>query len=67
MPVALSASHVAYGAVRMEPVFMILGESTIAASLAIEFGGNLHRVEISALQRDLVKANQVLRIEQRKS
>lgn len=68
VPVALSASHVAYGAVRMEPVFMILGESAgIAASLAIEFGGNLHRVEISALQRELVKANQVLRIEQRKS
>ena len=37
VPVALSASHIAYGSIRMEPVFMVLGQSAaIAASLAIE-------------------------------
>lgn len=36
VPVCLSASHIAYGSIRMEPVFMVLGESAaIAASLAI--------------------------------
>lgn len=37
VPVCLSASHIAYGSIRMEPVFMVLGESSaIAASLAID-------------------------------
>ena len=35
VPIALSASHIAYGAIRMEPVFMVLGQACgIAASLA---------------------------------
>ncbi len=37
VPVSLSASHVAFGSIRMEPVFMILGQSAgTAASFAIE-------------------------------
>ncbi len=37
VPVALSASHIAYGSIRMEPVFMVMGQVTaIAAQLAIE-------------------------------
>jgi len=34
VPVCLSASHIAYGSIRMEPVFMILGESAATAALA---------------------------------
>lgn len=37
VPVCLSASHIAYGSIRMEPVFMMLGEAAgLAASLSIE-------------------------------
>lgn len=37
VPVCLSASHIAIGSIRMEPVFMVLGQSAaIAAALSLE-------------------------------
>ena len=33
VPVCLSATHIAYGSIRMEPVFMILGQSSAMAAV----------------------------------
>ncbi len=47
VPVCLSASHIAYGSIRMEPVFMVLGEtSALAACQALdEHGGTVQKVD----------------------
>lgn len=51
VPVCLSASHIAYGSIRMEPVFMVLGQSAaIAATLAIEKNNEVHKVDAKRLQ-----------------
>lgn len=37
VPVCVSSSHIAFGSIRMEPVFMVLGQSVAtAASLAVD-------------------------------
>src|SRR5690606_39137537 len=54
VPVALSASHIAYGSIRMEPVFMVLAQSSaVAASLAIDEGLAVQDVDVAALQKAL--------------
>jgi hypothetical protein len=61
VPVCLSASHIAYGSIRMEPVFMVLGQSAAtAACQAIERSVSIQRVDISALQERLKADGQVL-------
>ena len=61
VPIALSASHIAYGSIRMEPVFMVLGQSAAtAACLAIDEETSLQSVDISRLQRRLRMDGQVL-------
>src|SRR5206468_2666205 len=51
VPVCLSASHIAYGSIRMEPVFMILGQSAgTAAALALEGGTSVQKVEYGKLR-----------------
>lgn len=61
IPVCLSASHAAYGAIRMEPTFMILGQSAgTAASLAIDFGVGVQDLPYAALQQKLMADGQVL-------
>lgn len=61
VPVCLSASHIAYGSIRMEPVFMVLGHSAAAAAcLAIEGGTDVQEVSIARLQDVLRKEGQVL-------
>ena len=54
VPVALSASHIAFGSIRMEPVYMVLGQVTgVAASMAIDRGTMVQDVDVAALKREL--------------
>ena len=54
VPVCLSASHIAYGSIRMEPVFMVLAQSAaVAASLAIDAKTSVQNVEVNELQEML--------------
>jgi hypothetical protein len=61
VPVCLSSSHIAYGSIRMEPVFMILGQSAAtAAALAIEADAPVQKVEYARLRERLNADGQVL-------
>lgn len=54
VPVCLSASHIAYGSIRMEPVFMMLGQAAgLAASVALNDDIALHEVDAKILQESL--------------
>jgi hypothetical protein len=62
VPVCLSSSHIAYGSVRMEPVFMILGESAAtAASVAIDGGLTVQKVSYNKLEKLLLAQKQRLK------
>jgi len=61
VPVCLSSTHMAYGSIRMEPVFMILGQSSaIAADLAIRGRHDVQAVPYPALKKRLIEARQIL-------
>jgi hypothetical protein len=61
VPVSLSASHVAFGSIRMEPVFMILGQSAgTAAALAIEGKTAVQELDYAKLRERLLADGQVL-------
>jgi hypothetical protein len=61
VPVALSASHVAYGSIRMEPVFMILGQSAaVAAAIAVQEGRPVQQVPYAKLRARLLQVGQIL-------
>lgn len=63
VPVALSASHIAYGSIRMEPVFMILGQSAAAAaSIAIEDRVPVQEVAYGKLRARLIAERQILEL-----
>ncbi len=54
VPVCLSATHIAYGSIRMEPVFMVLAQSSAtAAVMAIDSKTDIQNTDISALQKKL--------------
>jgi hypothetical protein len=61
VPVCVSSSHIAYGSIRMEPVFMILGQSAAtAAVLAIDGKLDVQDVPYSKLRDRLLADGQVL-------
>jgi hypothetical protein len=63
VPVCLSSSHIAYGSIRMEPVFMILGQSAAtAAAIAIDEGVKVPDVNYDRLRKRLQADNQVLSV-----
>ncbi|HSI77236.1 MAG TPA: FAD-dependent oxidoreductase [Lunatimonas sp.] len=54
VPAALSATHIAFGSIRMEPVFMVLGQSSaVAASMAIDGDLAVQDIDVGALQQEL--------------
>jgi hypothetical protein len=59
--VCVSSSHMAYGSIRMEPVFMILGQSAAtAASMAIDDGLAVQKVPYDKLKTRLLADQQKL-------
>lgn len=61
VPVACSATHIGYAALRMEPVFMALGEACgIAAMTAQKSGTTVRAVDVKSVQREIVKRGGVI-------
>jgi hypothetical protein len=61
VPVCVSCSHIAFGSIRMEPVFMILGQSAgTIASLALKSGKNIHDLSYDEIKTQLVADGQIL-------
>ncbi|MFO1441448.1 MAG: FAD-dependent oxidoreductase [Verrucomicrobiaceae bacterium] len=68
VPVAMSASHIAYGSIRMEPVFMILGQTAATAAVfAIEDKLPVQQVAYPKLRDRLLQDGQVLHYDGPKS
>ena len=61
VPVCVSASHIAMTSIRMEPVWMILGESAgVAASMAVTGNIPVQRIEYAPLRATLLDLRQKL-------
>ena len=61
VPICLSATHIAFGSIRMEPVFMVLGQTAAtAASLSLDHEVSVQDLDYQLLEAELIKGNQVL-------
>ncbi len=64
VPVCVSSSHIAFGSIRMEPVFMILGQSAAtAACMSIDQKVSVQDLPYGDLQKQLIKDQQVLTLD----
>ena len=62
VPVCISSSHIAFGSIRMEPVFMILGQSSgIIASMAIDGEKSIQDLNYNDIKTKLEASGQVLK------
>jgi hypothetical protein len=63
VPVCVSSSHIAYGSIRMEPVFMVLGQSAAtAAAIAMDDNIDVQKVAYAKLRKQLLEDKQVLEL-----
>jgi hypothetical protein len=61
VPICLSATHIAFGSIRMEPVFMVMGQSAAtAACIAIDENVAVHELDYAMLRAQLLEDKQVL-------
>ena len=61
VPVAVSASHIAFGSIRMEPVFMILGQSAgLLSVMAMEENKNVSDIDYTKIRAKLIEAGQII-------
>ena len=61
VPVAVSASHIAFGSIRMEPVFMILGQAAgTVASLSVDNGTDVQDLPYEKVRMKLSSDGQIL-------
>jgi hypothetical protein len=61
VPVCLAASHIAYGSIRMEPVFMVLGQSAATAAVqSLEGDQAVQKIDVAKLQEKLKADKQIL-------
>lgn len=61
VPVCVSSSHIAFGSIRMEPVFMILGQSAAtAAAIALDEDIPVQAVDYERLKTQLHRDGQIL-------
>ncbi len=64
VPICVSATHIAFGSIRMEPVFMVLGQSAAtAACQAIDQRKAVQDIDYSLLREKLLEDKQVLEID----
>jgi len=63
VPVCLSASHIAYCSLRMEPVYMALGHASgLAAVMAMKNGSSVQAIDVQALRKKLLEQEAVLEL-----
>lgn len=64
VPMCLSASHISYGSIRMEPVFMVMGQSAATAAIhAIQEGTTVQGIDYEKLKARLLQDGQMLDFE----